>query len=198
MPGSYAANLHQASRSEILAQYLYQKTGRIRIYHTMLRFVLDKSKLPGSPLLRPGEGRNGGFVPWGSMGSEKQATAREFTRAPGPSAPGQPAPDPVVQRRVDGARGGEVAADAAAVHASAEHGIATPAWPLPHAAAIQSGFGRPDISALRAHVGPEAAASARHGRLGLRDGDHVVLGASTDLFTVAHEAAHVVQQRGGV
>ncbi len=29
-------------------------------------------------------------------------------------------------------------------------------------------------------------------------GDHVVLGRGTDLHTVAHEAAHVVQQRGGV
>lgn len=29
-------------------------------------------------------------------------------------------------------------------------------------------------------------------------GDHVVLGSGTDLHTVAHEAAHVVQQRGGV
>ena len=29
-------------------------------------------------------------------------------------------------------------------------------------------------------------------------GNHVVLGTATDLHTVAHEATHVVQQRGGV
>ena len=29
-------------------------------------------------------------------------------------------------------------------------------------------------------------------------GDHIVLGRGNDLHTVAHEAAHVVQQRGGV
>jgi hypothetical protein len=30
------------------------------------------------------------------------------------------------------------------------------------------------------------------------DADHVVLGAGADLHTVAHEEAHVVQQRSGV
>ncbi len=48
-------------------------------------------------------------------------------------------------------------------------------------------------------MGGEAAASARDmGARAYAAGDHVVLGESPDLRTVAHEAAHVVQQRGGV
>src|SRR6185436_12779811 len=46
--------------------------------------------------------------------------------------------------------------------------------------------------------GAEAAHSAKSmGADAYAAGDHVVLG-KTDLHTVAHEAAHVVQQRGGV
>ncbi len=38
----------------------------------------------------------------------------------------------------------------------------------------------------------------RDGRRSHATNNHVVLGPQTDLFTVAHEAAHVVQQTGGV
>ena len=87
----------------------------------------------------------------------------------------------------------------AAVHASAQRGIATSASPLPHAESIQRLFGRHDISKIQAHTGADAAASARDmGARAYATGDHVVLGAGSDLHTVAHEAAHVVQQRGGV
>jgi hypothetical protein len=100
-----------------------------------------------------------------------------------------------VQRRVDE----HVASDPASVHAAAAHGIATPASPLPHGATLQQLFGRHDLSSVQAHVGPDAAASARAmGADAYATGHHVVLGGSTDLFTVAHEAAHVVQQRAGV
>ncbi len=101
-----------------------------------------------------------------------------------------------VQRRA-GADGG--VHDDAAVHASAARGVATPASALPHADQIQRSFGRHDISSIQAHVGGEAAASA--GAMGAEayaSGNHVVLGTGTDLSTVAHEAAHVVQQRAGV
>jgi hypothetical protein len=102
---------------------------------------------------------------------------------------------PIQQRASDEAAGGETAE----IHEAAQRGISTPATQLPHLDQIQSAFGRHDISAVRAHVGPDAAASARAmGASAYATGDHVVLGAPTDLFTVAHEAAHVVQQRGGV
>ncbi|HET9627514.1 MAG TPA: DUF4157 domain-containing protein [Kofleriaceae bacterium] len=66
-------------------------------------------------------------------------------------------------------------------------------------ATIQQLFGRHNISSVQAHTGPEAAASAQAmGAQAYASGDHVVLGPHADLHTVAHEAAHVVQQRGGV
>lgn len=120
----------------------------------------------------------------------------------GASGPGS-APTPVtqlfdaIQRIADaGAEGGD---DAGGVHASAARGVATPSSSLPHAAAIQASFGRHDISGIQAHSGAEAAASAKEmGAEAYATGDHVVLGGGSDLHTVAHEAAHVVQQRAGV
>ena len=86
-----------------------------------------------------------------------------------------------------------------AVHAAAAQGVATPASPLPHGAEIQRSFGHHDVSGIQAHTGPAAAGSARAmGADAYATGNHVVLGGRTDLHTVAHEAAHVVQQRGGV
>lgn len=65
--------------------------------------------------------------------------------------------------------------------------------------AIQRAFGRHDISSVQAHVGAQAAAAAHAmGADAYAVGDHVVAGDATDLFTMAHEAAHVIQQRSGV
>ena len=89
--------------------------------------------------------------------------------------------------------------DPASVHAAAAHGVATPSSRLPHAEMVQRLFGRHDVSQVQAHTGPEAATSARAmGAQAYATGNHVVLGDRADLHTVAHEAAHVVQQRGGV
>ncbi|TMQ18365.1 MAG: DUF4157 domain-containing protein [Deltaproteobacteria bacterium] len=91
------------------------------------------------------------------------------------------------------------AGGAAQVHAAAARGTATPATRLPYADQIQRAFGRHDISGIQAHVGSDATASARAmGAQAYATGGHVVLGAGVDLHTVAHEAAHVVQQRAGV
>jgi hypothetical protein len=87
----------------------------------------------------------------------------------------------------------------AAIHAAATRGIATPWSALPYAGRIQHAFGRHDISSIQAHAGGTAAASATEMHAdAYATGNHVVLGKGTDLFTVAHEAAHVVQQRAGV
>ena len=89
--------------------------------------------------------------------------------------------------------------DGATVHAAASQGVATPASRLPFSDTIQCAFGRHDVSSIQAHTGPEAAASAHAmGADAYATGDQVVLGRGADLHTVAHEAAHVVQQRGGV
>jgi hypothetical protein len=89
--------------------------------------------------------------------------------------------------------------DPAQIHAAAARGSATPASRLPYADRIQRAFGRHDISGIQAHVGEAAADSAREiGARAYAVADHVVLGTAPDLHTVAHEAAHVVQQRAGV
>ncbi|HET9625296.1 MAG TPA: DUF4157 domain-containing protein [Kofleriaceae bacterium] len=99
-----------------------------------------------------------------------------------------------VQRRADGAE-----ASGPDVHAIAAQGTAGAGSALPYADVIQRAFGRHDISGIQAHTGGTAAASARAiGAEAYATGNHVVLGGKRDLHTVAHEAAHVVQQRGGV
>ena len=90
-------------------------------------------------------------------------------------------------------------ADPSAVQAAAARGVATASSKLPHGETIQRLFGRHDVSTVQAHTGAEATATAREiGAQAYAMGNHVVLGAGADLHTVAHEAAHVVQQRGGV
>lgn len=70
---------------------------------------------------------------------------------------------------------------------------------LPHLDAIQSSFGRHDVSGVRAQVGGDAATAATAiGAEAYATGDAVAFRAEPDLHTAAHEAAHVVQQRVGV
>jgi hypothetical protein len=70
---------------------------------------------------------------------------------------------------------------------------------LPHYDRIQSLFGHHDISGVTSHEGPAAAsASDALGARAFAHGNAVAFGSSPDLHTAAHEAAHVVQQRGGV
>ncbi|MEZ4449153.1 MAG: DUF4157 domain-containing protein [Nannocystaceae bacterium] len=64
---------------------------------------------------------------------------------------------------------------------------------------LQRSFGRHDLRGVRAHLGGDAAASARDlGALAYTIGEDVVLADRPSLRTVAHEAAHVIQQRRGV
>jgi hypothetical protein len=106
---------------------------------------------------------------------------------------------PAVQQAGTSPAPAHAAQDASPVHAAAARGTATPASRLPYADQIQRAFGRHDISGVQAHVGSEAAASAHQmGARAYATGDHVVFDGAPDLHTAAHEAAHVVQQRGGV
>jgi hypothetical protein len=121
---------------------------------------------------------------------------RSHEAAPGKQTLVEQIAAPMVQRRASDPHdpNGE-----ATVHAAASRGVATPASRLPFSDALQRGFGRHDVSSIRAHTGREAAASAQAmGADAYATGDHVVLGRGADLHTVGHEAAHVVQQRGGV
>jgi hypothetical protein len=77
-------------------------------------------------------------------------------------------------------------------------GVRGPASPLPHLDSIQRSFGHHDITGIRAHLGPQATRAARRLRASAyATGRDVAFARSPDLFTAAHEAAHVVQQAGG-
>jgi LysM repeat protein len=108
-----------------------------------------------------------------------------------PASPGHAASVQCVAERA--------APDAGTTHAAARAGISGSGGALPHLDRIQQLFGRHDVSKVRAHVGgPAAEASREMGAQAYATGDHVAFRSSPDLHTAAHEAAHVVQQRGGV
>jgi hypothetical protein len=95
---------------------------------------------------------------------------------------------------------GDALADPGALHQTASSGVAGGGGPLPHMDAIQQAFGRHDVAGVRAHTGSAAAsATAAMGAEAYATGNDVAFGSgSPSLHTAAHEAAHVVQQRGGV
>lgn len=122
-----------------------------------------------------------------------------------------------LQRHIDAARSAEpqapsvlqvsaeaqphLAADAAGEDtiAIARRGIAGPGQALPHAAEVQRLFGSHDISGIVAHVGGAAGDASRElGAQAYAHGNHVAFTEEPKLGLVAHEAAHVVQSRGGV
>jgi hypothetical protein len=89
--------------------------------------------------------------------------------------------------------------EGAEVHDVAARGVSGPPGALPFHDTIQAAFGRHDVRGVGAHVGAEAArATSAMGATAYATGNQVAFGASPDLHTAAHEAAHVVQQRGGV
>ncbi len=86
-----------------------------------------------------------------------------------------------------------------AIHEAAAAGVAGGGGPLPHLDLIQQSFGRHDVSGVEAHVGgPAEDATRAMGAEAYATGNHVAFGGAPGLHTAAHEAAHVVQQRGGV
>jgi prophage maintenance system killer protein len=104
---------------------------------------------------------------------------------------------PLIQRAAAPGAGSDAAQSS--VHAAAERGTSGASTELPYRAAIQQAFGPHDVSKVQAHVGGAAAeGTAAMGARAFAVGDHVAFGATPDLHTAAHEAAHVVQQRGGV
>ncbi len=85
------------------------------------------------------------------------------------------------------------------VHAAAGRGLAAPSAPLPYLDQIQRSFGHHDVTSVQAHVGGAAEEAGKAiGASAYAVGDHVAFASTPDLHTAAHEAAHVVQQQGGV
>lgn len=122
-------------------------------------------------------------------GPGKQTLTSQLPAAPvqqraAGAAPGDPASHP--------ARGGDV-------QAAAAHGTQGSGGPLPYLDQIQRSFGRHSVGGIQAHVGGRAAEGATAmGADAYATGNHVAFAAAPGLHTAAHEAAHVVQQRGGV
>jgi|GEM_PF-6630642 len=102
-----------------------------------------------------------------------------------------------VQRSADGE---EVVTDDADVQHVASFGAAGQGQPLPHLDTIQRSFGKHNVSGIRAHAGGQAhEAGKRMGAQAYARGSDVVFrDGNPGLHLAAHEAAHVVQQRGGV
>lgn len=84
-------------------------------------------------------------------------------------------------------------------HDIAQKGIKDTGGALPHLNTIQKSFGAYDISGIQAHVGNQAKEANEHmGSVGYSTGGHVAFRGSPDVHLAAHEAAHAVQQAGGV
>jgi len=127
------------------------------------------------------------------------------TQAPQPAP--SPTPSPAIRSPslAEPTREGPLLApplveDTTALRLTAAEGVRGAGAPLPHLARIQESFGRHDVRSVKAHADARAAAStaalgaeafATGGRIAFRQ-------PRPDLRTAAHEAAHIVQQRGGV
>jgi hypothetical protein len=95
--------------------------------------------------------------------------------------------------------GGATEQDPAHVQAAADRGLAGASGALPHGATIQQLFGRHSVSGVTSQVGgPAADACSEIGADAYASRGRVAFAQTPDLRTAAHEAAHVVQQRGDV
>jgi hypothetical protein len=86
-------------------------------------------------------------------------------------------------------------------HAIASAGVSGRGAELPHADQIASSFGAhgDTVKGISAHTDDDArSASQALGAQAYATGDSVAFAGAPDLHTAAHEAAHVVQQKGGV
>jgi hypothetical protein len=104
--------------------------------------------------------------------------------------------DKVIQRL---ARGSGAPLEGAEAREAAAAGFAGGGSAPPQLDTIQRSFGHHDVSGTRAHIGGAAAdASAALGARAYASGDQVAFAEQPDTFLIAHELAHVVQQRAGI
>ncbi len=106
--------------------------------------------------------------------------------------------EPLPVQRVGGERSS--GGDARRIRQIARGGLQGGGARLPYLSRIQRSFGAHDISGVRSFTGARAAAASRAIQAkAYASGDKIAFAKSTpSLHTVAHEAAHVVQQRAGV
>jgi Domain of unknown function (DUF4157) len=92
-----------------------------------------------------------------------------------------------------------VSATPAEIHRAAAFGLTGASQRLPYGDRIQKAFGAHRVDHVKAIVGgPAELAGRAMGALAYATGSTVAFRHAPDLHTAAHEAAHVVQQRGGV
>ena len=107
--------------------------------------------------------------------------------------------DPLPPHLAVQAKGRTQGEDPEQVHRIAAEGVAGGGGQLPHLERIQEAFGSHDVTGIQAHTGGAATqASEAIGAEAYATGDQVAFRNQPTLHTAAHEAAHVVQQRGGV
>lgn len=121
---------------------------------------------------------------------QRQALARDLREALGQFEPSS------VQRRAEGLSG----LQPAEVQAHAARGRRGGGQVLPYLDVLERAFAPHQLGTVRAHFGGEAqAASEAIGARAYTRGEDVVFAESSpSLWLVAHEVAHVVQQRAGV
>jgi hypothetical protein len=170
--------------------------------------ALGRRREPGKPAARPAPGKSTLTARLGARAPRARDIAAEIATLER-SNPGGPqrnesdgltasAPVELAAVQLD-ASPSDAHEDPFAIHLLARDGVASGGGRLPHHDAIQRSFGHHDLSGVRAHVGGAATeASAAMGARAYATGDDVAFAASPDLHLAAHEAAHVVQQRGGV
>ena len=106
--------------------------------------------------------------------------------------PEDKAPD--VQKK----QGSSAVVEQSSVSETAAAGVSGAGGALPFASQIQQAFGSHDISGIRAHQSTDAAQAASDiGAKAYAMGNQVAFQGGADLYTAAHEAAHVVQQAHG-
>src|SRR6185369_6555355 len=131
-------------------------------------------------------GSLGGAAWRGSLGHVTIDPPRSGVQAmPGPTWPLRAAP----KERLDGG----------AIQEAAARGIAGRGRALPHGETIQRAFGRHDVRGIASHIGGDAEAAGHAiGAKAYTVGNHVAFSSAPGLHMAAHEAAHVIQQRGGI
>lgn len=131
-------------------------------------------------------------------------TSTEEVTAPATTSGGDLTRSPAwaggAQTQMEAEGGGQPAHSSSQVRAAAARGTSDSGGVLPHADRVQQAFGRHDISSVTAHQGRLAIDACNDmGASAYAQGEHVVFGHDApSLHMAAHEAAHVIQQRGGI
>ena len=137
-----------------------------------------------------GGGQGGGGESGGGVGTESGGGGIQSGGGSGGSNGGP------VQRMAEGEGGSSSGPDE--IRAVAAEGLSGAGAPLPHLETIQQSFGRHDVRSISTAIdGRTAQANAKIGARAYAQGSRIGFASNPDLFTAAHEAAHVIQQRAG-